>query len=114
MCSGLTHRYQIFVTLRHDGTDDGVRPIVYLVRAVGHGEGELVGVLLFFTGVDVLDAARRQVSLGERGDSGPWTERVQNVTENKLYEYFFGQLFSTTFFIRLHSSSFDFSDLFVC
>jgi len=32
-------------------------PFIHLISPVGHGEGELVGVLLFFAGVDVLDAA---------------------------------------------------------
>lgn len=47
---------------------------VYLIGPVRHGEGELVGVLLFFTGVYVLDAARCQIGLGEGADSGAWRE----------------------------------------
>lgn len=47
---------------------------IYLVGPVWYSEGELVGVLLFFTGVYVLDAARCQIGLGEGADSGAWRE----------------------------------------
>lgn len=52
--------------------------LIHLICPVRHGEGELVGVLLFFTGVDVLDAARCQIGLGERADSGAWWEKTDS------------------------------------
>lgn len=42
----------------------------HLVGAVRHGEGELVGVLLLFAAVNILDAAGRQLGLREGADSG--------------------------------------------
>lgn len=55
----------------------------HLVGAVRHGEGELVGVLLLFAAVNVLDAAGRQVGLRESADSGAcrWRERERGRRE---------------------------------
>ena len=48
-----------------------------LVLSIRHAEGELVRVFLFFTGVDILDTPRHQVSLGETTDTTPcWDGEV--------------------------------------
>lgn len=55
-----------------------IERLVHLVSPIGHREGELVGVLLFLAGVDVLDAARHQIGLSEGADPGAWRERRGN------------------------------------
>lgn len=42
---------------------------MYLIGSIRHREGEVIRMYLFFTGVDVLNVARGEVSLGERADA---------------------------------------------
>lgn len=40
----------------------------HLISSVGYSEGEVIGVRLLFTGMDILNFAGSQVSLGKRAD----------------------------------------------